>query len=269
MAKKRRNTAKTGDQSLYKSREAHNALHRARDSDDDQTYDRVDRFHNNQDQDYIQVVNPNEKNNSDDDDTVQEEGVMDLGLQDEDSDESSSSTGSDEYSEKDGVDESGSGHEEALGDEDSASSSDDDDDDEDEIEDVRDWGRKKSAYYHGDTGDLEIGQDEEDAYLEEDAAKEVQAARYRDMSEDDFGLSDTEEADNKGESHSTKEEKMSLSRESSKMTLKEKRRYLDKQHQEMLPLLSYFTSVIQDLNERTHIATRALLDAETETAEVS
>ena len=48
-----------------------------------------------------------------------------------------------------------------------------DDDDEDEEEEVKDagWGRKKGVYWSGDTGDLEIGQEMEDAEEEEEAAK--------------------------------------------------------------------------------------------------
>jgi hypothetical protein len=44
----------------------------------------------------------------------------------------------------------------------------DSDDDEDENSG---WGRKKSAYWSGDTADLEIGQDIQDAEDEELAAK--------------------------------------------------------------------------------------------------
>jgi hypothetical protein len=47
------------------------------------------------------------------------------------------------------------------------------------------WGKKKS-YYTGDTADLEIGQDVEDAIDEEEAALSLQKQRLQGMRESDF-----------------------------------------------------------------------------------
>ena len=47
------------------------------------------------------------------------------------------------------------------------------------------WGKKKS-YYTGDTADLEIGQDIEDAIEEEEAALSLQKQRLQGMRESDF-----------------------------------------------------------------------------------
>ena len=56
-----------------------------------------------------------------------------------------------------------------------ASACDDDDSDSEEEEDSKskllNWGDNKHSHYHGDTDDLEIRQDVEDAYLEEDLGK--------------------------------------------------------------------------------------------------
>uniref|UniRef100_A0A7S1XTG6 Uncharacterized protein n=2 Tax=Phaeomonas parva TaxID=124430 RepID=A0A7S1XTG6_9STRA len=50
------------------------------------------------------------------------------------------------------------------------------------------WGRRKSDYYHGDTADLEIGQDFEDAEEEEEAAREMRSAELKGLegAEDSF-----------------------------------------------------------------------------------
>ena len=65
--------------------------------------------------------------------------------------------------------------------------SDMDDNDEEENDDSgRLWGKKKNIYWTGDTADLEIGQDVEDAEEEEAAAIELQRERLKGMTEDDF-----------------------------------------------------------------------------------
>ena len=55
------------------------------------------------------------------------------------------------------------------------------------------WGKKKN-YYAGDTADLEIGQDVQDAYDEEEAAMILQKERLESMRESDF-LDDIKEID--------------------------------------------------------------------------
>jgi hypothetical protein len=52
------------------------------------------------------------------------------------------------------------------------------------------WGKKKN-YYAGDTADLEIGQDVQDAYDEEEAAISLQKERLESMQENDY-LDDVE-----------------------------------------------------------------------------
>lgn len=270
MGGKRRHTAKTGDKKLYQSRggQDDNDNNNKHSDDDDPMYDRVDRFHNQrEDQDFLKLDGGNESS-SDDDDGLEpkQEGVLDLGLgggASDDDDDSASSD--DENAAKKHADDDDDEVEEEETDENSASSS--DPDDEDDEENVRDWGRRKSAYYHGDTADLEIGQDEEDAVLEEQAAKEVQKARYEEMSEDDFVLSDAEEVA-AGSANDDIGSIAVASRNVSKMSLKEKQKLLDRQHPELLPLLSHFATMAEDLFLNTSVAAQAVFEGEEGTAEV-
>mmetsp|Transcript_12683 Transcript_12683/g.44722 ORF Transcript_12683/g.44722 Transcript_12683/m.44722 type:complete len:738 (-) Transcript_12683:72-2285(-) len=63
-----------------------------------------------------------------------------------------------------------------------------DDDDDDESEDDLAWGKSKKGYYGGDTGDLEIGQETEDAVEEEAIAAELQQKQLEALDEADFAL---------------------------------------------------------------------------------
>jgi U3 small nucleolar RNA-associated protein 3 len=252
---KKRNTAKTGDSAIYKGR--NNVIKDpVKDDDNDPMFNRIDRFHNAKEEEFLKLDAGD--NESESDDGEKEEGVMDLGIGGESSDESDS-----DGEDNDDVVKNARHVDPDSGEEELSSS--DDDDEEEEMEDVRDWGKKKASYYNGDTADLEIGQDEEDAYLEEEAAKEVQAARYKEMDEDDFVLSDNEEdvkeaGDEVGE--------LSSARDVMKLSLKDKRKVLDKQHPEFMPLLSHFSSVVKDLDSRTAVAAGALFDGDDANAEV-
>lgn len=252
---KRRNTAKTGDKGLYKSRASLEDETPKNEDDDDPMYDEVDRFHNEKDKDFLKLDQVDGVSDDEDEET---EAVMDLAVGGEDTSGSEDEDSSDEGS--DGDDSEVHDAEAPL------SSSDDDDDDGDFDVNVRDWGRKKSAYYHGDTADLEIGQDEEDAFLEEEAAKDVQAARFKDMTEDDFVLSDDEhdDAEEAGGGND-----IAAFRDLSKLSLKDKQKLLDKQHPELLPLLSHFSIMVNDLRNKTAVATQAVFYGEEGTADVS
>jgi hypothetical protein len=65
------------------------------------------------------------------------------------------------------------------------SDSEEDEDDEDEDAGKAGWGRK-SSYRGGDTADLEIGQDVQDAEDEEEAGLELLRGRLKGMKEQDF-----------------------------------------------------------------------------------
>jgi hypothetical protein len=60
----------------------------------------------------------------------------------------------------------------------------DDDEEGDEREDG--WGKKKKVYWDGDTADLEIGQDIQDAEDEEEAAKELGRQQKSKLRDEDF-----------------------------------------------------------------------------------
>ena len=65
------------------------------------------------------------------------------------------------------------------------SSSDDDSVDDDDARNFT-WGSRKKSYYAGDTADLEIGQDEQDAFDEAQAAKDIMDTMHGEMNEEDF-----------------------------------------------------------------------------------
>jgi U3 small nucleolar RNA-associated protein 3 len=163
---KRRNTAKTGDKAIYGSRQS--SIVPERNAEDDHPmHNEIDRFHNDRDQDYLRLEDDGDRLNADqDDDGISgQQGVMDLGARgdSDSSDEESSqdsSVGIDEKGQANPQDDfMGPGQEEDE--EESSGSESEEDVDDQQLSDPRNWGRKKSSYYHGDTADLEIGQDEE------------------------------------------------------------------------------------------------------------
>lgn len=82
---KRRNTAKTGDKAIYKSRapanQAGHATKHDDDDDDDPMYSKVDRFHNKRDEEFLKL----DGNQSDSESEEEREAVMDLGIGGEES----------------------------------------------------------------------------------------------------------------------------------------------------------------------------------------
>ena len=240
---KKRKTAKTGDKKLYKGREL--TVSTKKKGDDDNMYNEIDRYHNEKEQEYIHLdQQPDEL--IDDDGYADKEAVMDL---------AGGVSSSDDEDEIDSGDESIQDVEIEPDDEDPVDSS-DDDDDEMEEEAVTDWGRKKSSYFGGDTADLEIGQDEDDAYLEEEAAKEVQNARYENMEEDDFVLSDNDDEIQKNGNNDG--ETLQSSRDLNKLSNAAKRKILQSHHPELLPLVTHFSDVITDWHQRTRVVADAL-----------
>jgi len=275
--RKSRNTAKTGDKKLYASREDETALGQSSqkpDSDDDQMFNEVDRYHNRREESVIPFDKDEGDSESDDDGiTKGREAVFDLGVGG-----SSSEDDDDESSDNEDDDSSAS----SSGDEEAAKSSDEDSESDDDLDDefddgeatetnVLDWGKKKRDYYLGDTADLEIGQDEEDAEVEEEAGREVVRARLEKMDEGDFMLGDEDDGDD--EAHSNKSKKFIESESTTmetiqslntreklmKLSTKEKLKVLKFSHPELLPIVEHFRdSSIQSLLQETLIATDAL-----------
>ncbi|KAL7446400.1 hypothetical protein ACHAXH_008103 [Discostella pseudostelligera] len=126
-----------------------------------------------------------------------------------------------------------------------------------------------------DGGDSEDDENIEDAYLEEEAGREVEKARLEEMDDADFMLDgvggDNEDADvdqeDENKSSQTKSksnvetiQSIRSSRQNlSKLSKSEKIKFLKANHPELLPLVQHFTQPIQDLNETTMAAAGALL----------
>lgn len=266
---RRRNTARTGDKALYSARNnadgndgsSNNVIARGRKaqsaaSSSSTMYDEIDQYHNDRDENFLRLKADQDSDSEDEKETVKalmgyQEHVLDLGI----------GGGSDDDNEDDDSDSSDHEDEDDLpevqnktSDDDSSGDSDDHDDSSDDDDDIlgrnedlqldhmdpRNWGTKKSMYYHGDTADLEIGQDEVDAYEEEEAAKEVQASRYQQMDEDDFALSDEDEKAahtmekggivNRNDDQYMMPEKMQTTRDTSKLSQRDARKLLKKQY---------------------------------------
>lgn len=271
---------------MYKSRtEDHNHHGGGGDgSDDDAMYDEVDRFHNRKEEEFLQLDGQSDDNDDsssssseDDGVTTGKEGVFDLGVggsSDEESD--------DDEEEEAMVDNNASRSKSAATMLASSSDDDDSDDDSDEEDDEKksnllNWGAKKHSYYHGDTADLEIGQDVDDAYLEEEAGREVEKARLEDMEEGDFMLDGDEEEGEEEEEVKPKKKKQKKSsrkgeeevetilqpskntKQISKLSKKDKIKLLKANHPELLPLVQHFSGSVQDLVDSTMVAGGALL----------
>ena len=118
-----------------------------------------------------------------------------------------------------------------------------------------DWGSRKSAYYSGDVADLEIGQDEADAFDEEKAAKEIERVRYQDLGEGDFfsdsdGGSDNDEDEEKINTFHSKKETLALpstSRKKASLSNQDKLKLLKKTHPTVASLLPHFSSQASSL----------------------
>lgn len=291
MGRRSRHSAKTGDKSIYKSRESSSHISRDDENDDDPMYNEVERYHNRKEEEnYLKLDGGSDDDggdSSEEDDgiTKHREGVFDLGI--------GGSSDEDEDDEED--DDSGGGEEEraaarrakrAAAMEAALASSDDDDDsdsEEDEEEETKaqllNWGDKKQSYYHGDTADLEIGQDVEDAYLEEEAGREVEKARLEAMDDADFmldGVGDDAEDEGGGEERRSRSKKrkttkgddermdttiqsIKSSKQLSKLSKKEKKKVLKANHPELLPVLQHFSGPVRELSDTTMVAAGALL----------
>lgn len=290
---KKRNTAKTGDKALYNSRSKLQNSAASNKDDDDMMYNEVDRYHNSKQQLQDDMLKFGEDDSDDEEEGLGNdvENVFDLGLDQDDSD-------SDDSSEDD---ESEAGYEAKQEDQkpELDHSGDDSDDSgdssifEQEMDEDKllNWGKQKKDYYHGDTNDLEIGQEVEDAELEEEGAKEVLKARLEGMTEDDFMLDD-DDSDDDDESEtqdandlkdqepqqnvSTKIERMaggmapsSKRRKLSKLSKKEKSKLMKQAHPELIPLVSHFRDeTIRPCKDKTSVVVNALLQSDENAAEV-
>lgn len=300
MGKRRsRLSVKTGDKSHSKNLSlkgvtVENTL-RNNNDDEDGMFDEVDAYHNRKeaklDEDFVKFDGgeTSSSEEEDDDGIVRgREQVLDLGIPASSSDEEDEESGADEDAESDEGDVGSvtSGSDGAP----STSSSDEMEDDEGEnpLDSILDWGGKKRGYYGGDTGGLDSSKDFEDAYLEEQAAKEVQKARYGAMSEDDFfdsipvegkkklaggdpddeyddGLNDIQDFESPTSIFMFDEdiatvEKVVPSKNLATLSFQEKMRLLSQQSPELLPLTQHFkTHAVEQYRDTILIVAEQLL----------
>jgi U3 small nucleolar RNA-associated protein 3 len=251
MGRKSRHSSKTGDRSLYASRSKHTSnTSRDDNSEDDTMYNEVERHYNKHidtNDDYLRLDASDNESDEDDGVTTKREGVFDLGIGSEDEDEPESSD-----SEED---------DNAVESQPEESSDDDNSEEEDEDDtDVFNWGTKKHSYYHGDTADLEIGQDEDDAILEEEAGKEVQLARLENMEEGDFMLD--VDRDDTGIKEENVVKKRAKRKEKSALSRKDKLKFMKSSHPELMPIVDHFRGELEDFVENTSVVGDALFKAE-------
>ena len=323
MGKRSRHSVKTGDAFVSKKKSQSAPRYSEDNNDDDSEndgmYNEVERYHNRktrqEDEDYLQLDqhdNINNSNDSDDDDDMDDgithqEGVFDLGVggssseeddeDDEDEDEDSEEDDrkvvekqQQQQQQQRGVNKT-STYASYDNNSDNYDSDDDDDSDNDDDDDttlydkskILNWGDKKSAYYHGDTADLEIGQNLEDAYLEEEAAREILANQAKYMDEEDYllgggtgGGGDGEEESSMNGGSAIKIKKTTKTKKStnnemeiiqsiknskniSQLTTQERLKHVTTTHPELLPLVSHFSKSADDLNGSTLIATSVML----------
>ena len=270
MGRRSRHSAKTGG--------AHKALESSRSNrddsgDDDPMYNEVERYHNRKEEEnYLKLdVDDDEGGDSSSEDdgiTKHQEGVFDLGV-------GGSSEDDDGDSEEEDEDETVAQRAKKPYAASSDSDGDVSDSDDDEAYGAKsnkllNWGDKKHSYYHGDTADLEIGQDVEDAYLEEEAAREVEKAQLDDMDDEDFMLGTNENGSEVEEPKpkkkmSTDEGNMEIIKSSrspkqlSQLSEKEKMKLLKTNHPELLPLVQHFSDSVLELSDTTLVAAGALL----------
>ena len=233
-------------------------------------YNEVDRYHNARDELQDDMLKFGEQNDDSGEEGMQQdvEGVFDLGL-DQSDDESESNDGSSSEEEQEAT--LRRQPLQAIDDSDDSST---DSVDQLEESDLLNWGKRKKDYYHGDTADLEIGQEVEDAELEEEGAKEILKARMENMTEDDFML-DNEEEDTEDEDVDTDVKssgdiemisaKMNFAkrRKLSTLSKREKMKLMTRNHPELLPLISHFRDeVIRPCAEKTSVVVNCLQNNE-------
>lgn len=267
---KKRNTAKTGDKSIYASRGNRESVAQKY-VDDDNMYNDVDRYNNARDDLQDDVLNFDNNDDQSEEEGLQNdvENVFDLGIGQSDEESSSDDIST---SSSDEVEKHREGEETQNSDDDGISV-----DDDSSIEgmeeipkaDLLNWGKRKKDYYNGDTADLEIGQEIEDAELEEEAGKEILKTRLEGMTEADY-LLDEEEAD---DDRSLEDEKKtdtardisdtmhsSKRRKFEKLSKSEKVKIMSKNHPELLPLISHFRDeAIRPCAEETLVVLNALI----------
>lgn len=243
-------------------------------------YNEVERFHNRKEaENYLALEDDGaagDESSEDDGLTKNREGVFDLGVAGSSAEEDDDESDDDEEEEERAAASATKRRAAAIaeGFESSSDDSSESDEDGDPRSKLLNWGDNKQSYYHGDTADLEIGQDVEDAYLEEAAGREVEQARLEGMDDADFMLDGDDDEHDTGApaaepTHKKRRkaqddamETIQAARRSkplSTLSKKDKVKLLKAHHPELLPLVRHFSSPIRDLSDTTLVAAGALL----------
>lgn len=93
--------------------------------------------------------------------------------------------------------------------------------------------------------------------MEEEAAREVQASRLDEMQEDDFVPPGDE--DETEDLSSLGQERFATVRDTTQLSVKERRKLLKVQHPELLPVASFFSEILKEFLQTTKVATKALM----------
>lgn len=274
---KKRNTAKTGDKAVYASRGSRHSNAAEKHVDDDDMYNEVERYNNARDELQDDVLRFNQDDNESEEGGLQNdvENVFDLGVGQSDDD---STTTSDSNEDDGSMDQEEGLQDESYG-EDEVSDDDSSIEGMDDIPktDLLNWGKRKKDYYNGDTADLEIGQEIEDAELEEEAGKEILKARLEGLTEQDYMLDEEDEEEEEDKDVDETEDKLDISdamhsskrRKLIKLSKNEKVKLMSKNHPELIPLVSHFREeVIRPCAEETLVVLNALVQ-DPSNAEVS
>ncbi len=155
---KRRHSAKTGDKKLYARRSEHSSSSAGK-----PVQDSIEDFLKEKDESYLALNSKESDGESAAENFTTKHDILDLGVRGESSEDEEDETdiedipngGSSKFTSRYSVVPFETGT-----DDDDESDMGPDTEELDQV-DPRSWGRKKSSYYDADTGDLEIGQDEE------------------------------------------------------------------------------------------------------------
>ena len=240
-------------------------------------YNEVERYNNARDELQDDVLRFNQDDNESEEGGLQNdvENVFDLGVGQSDDD---STTTSDSNEDDGSMDQEEGLQDESYG-EDEVSDDDSSIEGIDDIPktDLLNWGKRKKDYYNGDTADLEIGQEIEDAELEEEAGKEILKARLEGLTEQDYMLDEEDEEEEEDKDVDETEDKLDISdamhsskrRKLIKLSKNEKVKLMSKNHPELIPLVSHFREeVIRPCAEETIVVLNALVQ-DPSNAEVS
>jgi hypothetical protein len=158
---KRRTAAKTGDKKLYSQRNGDLDLNH-----ESTQQMSIDDFHQQRDESFLALEGKGRMEEPTEDTFETKQHILDLGVGDSSGDEDEDSDEGDQEGESRDMEDDTKRkikNQEVPSHSEGESTGSEDEGELEELvdDDPRNWGRRKSAYYSADTGDLEIGQDED------------------------------------------------------------------------------------------------------------